>query len=61
MLFETTLWGNIQELREVIALAEAGRLTPISLEFYPLDQINEVYRRLKEGKVAGRAVIVPSM
>lgn len=61
VLFETTLWGNIQELREVLALAEGGRLTPISLEFYPLDQINEVYRRLKEGKVAGRAVIVPSM
>ena len=60
VLFETTLWGNIQELREVVALAEAGRLTSISLEFYPLEQINDVYRKLKEGKISGRAVIVPS-
>ena len=29
-------WGNIRELREVLALAESGRLTPISLEFWPL-------------------------
>lgn len=61
VLFEFTLWGNLQELREVVALAEAGRLTPIALEFYPLEQINEVYRKLKEGKVSGRAVIVPSL
>lgn len=60
VMFEATLWGNIQELREVIALAESGRLTPIQLEFYRLDQIDEVYRKLKEGKIAGRAVVVPS-
>ena len=35
-------WGNIRELREVLALAESGRLTPIPLEFWPLDEINEV-------------------
>jgi propanol-preferring alcohol dehydrogenase len=52
-------WGNIRELREVLELAESGRLTPIPLEFAPLEQINEVYDRVKQGKVAGRAVIVP--
>lgn len=52
-------WGNIRELREVLALAESGRLTPIPLEFWPLEQINEVYDRLKRGQVAGRAVITP--
>jgi hypothetical protein len=26
--FEATLWGTVKELREVIALAESGRLTP---------------------------------
>lgn len=57
--FSTSWWGNIRELREVLTLAETGRLTPIPLEFWPLDQINEVYRRMKHGEVPGRAVITP--
>lgn len=52
-------WGNIRELREVISLAESGRLTPIPLEFWPLDRINDVYERVKHGQVAGRAVLTP--
>ncbi len=52
-------WGNIRELREVIALVESGRLTPIPLEFWPLNKINEVYDRVKRGAVAGRAVLTP--
>lgn len=57
--FEGTLWGTIKELREVIALAESGMLTPIDLEFEPLERINEVYENLKAGKVPGRVVITP--
>ena len=55
-------WLDIRELREVLALAESGRLTPIPLEFWPLwplDKIDEVYERVKHGQVAGRAVITP--
>jgi propanol-preferring alcohol dehydrogenase len=52
-------WGNIRELREVIALVESGRLTPIPLEFWPLDKINDVYDRVKRCEVAGRAVLTP--
>jgi propanol-preferring alcohol dehydrogenase len=59
VLFEATLWGTIKELREVLALAESGQLTSISLEFDPLDRINDVYARVKRGDVAGRAVIRP--
>ncbi len=40
-------------------LAESGRLTPIPMEFYPLEQINEVAQKLKAGQIKGRAVIVP--
>ena len=58
--FEASFWGNLNELREVIALAECGRLTPVRLDYYPLDQINDVCRLLKEGRVPGRAVITPS-
>ena len=56
---EGTLWGTIKELREVIALAESGALTPIELQFEPLERINEVYESLKLGKIHGRAVITP--
>ena len=58
--FEATLWGSIKELREVIALAESGRLTTIPIEVSPLGSINDVYRRLKQGDIAGRAVIAPA-
>lgn len=57
--FETTLWGTVKELREVIALAERGQLTPIGIERVPLARINDVYGRLKRGEIDGRAVITP--
>jgi propanol-preferring alcohol dehydrogenase len=57
--FEATLWGTIKELREVVALVEAGRLTPIPVEHLPLDRIGEAYTRLKRGDVRGRLVITP--
>ena len=60
VLFETTLWGTVKELREVVALAESGRLTTIPIEVAPLDRINDVYARLKHGDVRGRAVIQPA-
>lgn len=59
VLFEATLWGTIKELREVLALAESGRLSPIPIEIEPLDRINEVYSRVKRGAVEGRVVIRP--
>jgi len=44
---------------EVLAMAESGRLSPIPLEFEPLDRINEVYARVKKGQVDGGVVITP--
>jgi propanol-preferring alcohol dehydrogenase len=57
--FEATLWGTIKELREVVALAESGLLSPIHVDFEPLDAIQRVYERLKRGQVPGRVVITP--
>ena len=57
--FETTIWGTIKELREVIALAENGRLSLIDTEVVPLERINEAHDRLKAGAVNGRLVITP--
>ena len=58
--FEATLWGTIKELREVVALAERGKLQPIPIERAPLERINEIYARLKRGEIQGRAVITPN-
>jgi propanol-preferring alcohol dehydrogenase len=57
--FEATIWGSVKELREVIALAESGRLAPIETEFIPLERINDAQARLKSGDVRGRLVITP--
>lgn len=59
VMFEATLWGTIQELHEVVALAESGRLSLEETEFAPLDRINEVCERLKRGGVTGRVVVTP--
>jgi len=61
VLFEATAAGSFKELREVIALAESGRLTPIPLEFAPLEQIHDIYTRVKRGEVQGRVVITPAL
>jgi propanol-preferring alcohol dehydrogenase len=58
--FEATLWGTIKELREVIALAESGRVTSIPIEIAPLERINDISARLKRGDIEGRAVIRPA-
>lgn len=54
-----SFWGSIKELREVMALADDGRLTPIAMEFAPLERINDVAHRLEQGQVRGRAVLTP--
>lgn len=56
----TTYWGTLPELMEVIALAEAGTIKP-HIQSFPLDQAVEAYRLLKQGKLAGRAVIDPQL
>ena len=57
--FSASWWGNIRELREVLSLAESGRLELVPTEYWPLARINDVYDALKRGDVAGRAVITP--
>jgi len=59
VVFEATLWGTVKELREVVALAESGRLTPIDVVYRPLDAINEAKAELEQGRVSGRIVITP--
>lgn len=56
----TTYWGTLPELMEVIALAEAGKIKP-HIQSFPLDQAASAYQLLKQGKLAGRAVIDPQL
>lgn len=57
--FEATLWGTLKELREVINLAESGRLRKETLDFVPLERIQEAYQKVKSGAVLGRVVVTP--
>ncbi|MGJ7441051.1 NAD(P)-dependent alcohol dehydrogenase [Aquipuribacter sp. MA13-6] len=54
----TTYWGSRPELVEVLDLGARGLLTP-QVTTFGLEDHAEVYRRLVEGTVAGRAVLVP--
>ena len=49
--------GNLQELREVVALAQSGRLQPSPVEVRPADQVNRSMQELRDGKVMGRVVL----
>jgi propanol-preferring alcohol dehydrogenase len=53
-----SLWGNYNELREVIELA-AKRKLKHKINKFSLSDINKAIDLLKNGNVMGRAVIVP--
>jgi alcohol dehydrogenase, propanol-preferring len=57
--FASVFYGSIPELAEVTTLAQAGKIRP-QVELFPLDQATQVYQRLREGSVHGRAVITPN-
>ncbi|HEU0057379.1 MAG TPA: NAD(P)-dependent alcohol dehydrogenase [Gaiella sp.] len=52
-------WGSTIELMEVLDLARAGRIRS-HVEHFALDQAPDVYQRLRDGKIEGRAVVVPA-
>ncbi|MCQ4160431.1 alcohol dehydrogenase [Roseomonas sp. GC11] len=49
--------GNPQELREVVELAQQGKLSPLPVSTEPVEQVNLVLNRLRDGKVQGRVVL----
>jgi propanol-preferring alcohol dehydrogenase len=60
--FDATLtvpyWGSAIELVEVLDLARAGKIRA-HVERFSLDDVEEAYRRMREGTLDGRAVICP--
>lgn len=52
-----TQTGTLQDLKDVVALAQSGKLKPIPVEHLPADDANEALLRLNAGKVTGRIVL----
>lgn len=50
--------GTRQQMREVLELAAQGKVRA-HCEQFPLEEANEALLRLKQGRVRGRAVLVP--
>jgi propanol-preferring alcohol dehydrogenase len=54
----TPFWGTMGELRQVLDLAARGSLD-VHAVTYPLDEAARAFTDLAEGKVLGRAVLIP--
>lgn len=54
----STYWGTVEELHEVVDMYAAGQISP-QVTRYSLDDALEAYQLLVDGKISGRAVIVP--
>jgi len=55
---QSTYWGSLVELTEVLALAAAGKISA-HVERCSLDDVARAYQRLHDGEIRGRAVVVP--
>ncbi len=53
-----SLWGNYNELREVIELLNEGKIKN-NITKFKLDDVNEVIGFLKDGQITGRGVLIP--
>jgi propanol-preferring alcohol dehydrogenase len=54
----TVAWGSRDDLRQVVRLAERGRIR-WDVETIPLQEAAAAHERLRAGRVAGRLVLVP--
>jgi propanol-preferring alcohol dehydrogenase len=50
--------GTRGELIELVAFARASKIR-LHVETFPLGDALEVYQRLRDGRIAGRAVLLP--
>ena len=49
--------GNLQELKEVVALAKKKKLKPTPVTIRPAEELNDILEKLKSGQVLGRVVL----
>ena len=55
----TTYWGSVTELMECIELARQKKIHA-KVTRYPLAEVAQAYADLREGRLSGRAVVVPA-
>jgi D-arabinose 1-dehydrogenase-like Zn-dependent alcohol dehydrogenase len=51
--------GSLAEMKELLVLVASGKVPPVPISAYPLDEANAVLESLKAGRVIGRAVLTP--
>jgi alcohol dehydrogenase, propanol-preferring len=51
--------GSLPELRELLAIARSGRLKPLPVANFPMEEAQHILERLHAGEVVGRAVLRP--
>ncbi len=51
--------GSLPELRELVALARAGKVKPLPIETRPLDAAQQALDDLRAGRIRGRVVLTP--
>lgn len=54
-----SLWGNYNELREVIELAKQGKIMH-RIQTFRLEDVNDAVDLLRSGQITGRAVFTPN-
>lgn len=57
LTIQGSVLGSLQDLREVVALAQSGRLKPIPVSMMTFDQANQALAMLRDGQVDGRLVL----
>ena len=59
MTLRGSFTGTLEELRELMALAQSGKVPPIPVETRPLARANDTLNDLRDGRVLGRVVLQP--
>ncbi|MBB3898970.1 alcohol dehydrogenase [Roseococcus suduntuyensis] len=52
--------GSLTELRELVGMAQKGKIPPIPVSTARLDEADAVLNRLREGKITGRTILTAS-
>lgn len=54
----SNITGTVDELQQVVGMAEKGELAPIPVHKMPWDSVNEAMELLRNSKVTGRIILV---